>query len=299
MARELTLPVSAERLVPHRDTMLLLDELTESGGAVARTSACFAAGHPFADERGRVESVALIELLAQSAAALKGCEATDEVDAEPRIGYLAGLKQFRIMGCAHAERALQMEVQETFAMDQVAMIDGSVHDGERTLATGTLKVWTGVGTPAAPRSSTCSDAGSEERRGQATRQHAGGSALHRAVLDSVVRFQVTEPERSYIGDFRFDPSFIGFHGHFPDAPILPGIVVLHSVLVTCEQGLGRQVRLIEIERAKFSRPVFPGQVLYTEVALTGGDDPWQLRAAARCEGELVADFRCTVRSAED
>lgn len=55
--------------------------------------------------------------------------------------------------------------------------------------------------------------------------------------------------------FIFPPSFIGFQGHFPVDPILPGMVQIMSGIITAETT--RPLTLIKVGRAKFSRIIKP------------------------------------------
>jgi 3-hydroxymyristoyl/3-hydroxydecanoyl-(acyl carrier protein) dehydratase len=296
---EFTLPASADKLVPHRETMLLLDELSEYRDGVMRAKAALAAAHPFVDEQERVEPVTLVEMLAQTAAALKGYE-VGQSDQAPRIGYLAGIKQFEIKAGARVGEELQIEARETFALDEVAMIDGRVIRGEECLAAGILKVWAGTETeppPAVPGADGC--AAMPQRVGIQAHPRPAGSPIHRAILDSAVGCEVSGPDQQAAGEFCFDDSFPGFRGHFPGRPILPGVIILKAVLLTCECGLGRPVRLTEVVRAKFSGMVLPRQRMRVEVTPIPGDGGWEARAVVSRAGERVADFRLVLGVADD
>lgn len=55
--------------------------------------------------------------------------------------------------------------------------------------------------------------------------------------------------------FVFPPDFIGFNGHFPDKPVLPGVCKVQAVMVMFEQWHKRKIKLREIKLAKFFAPV--------------------------------------------
>ena len=57
--------------------------------------------------------------------------------------------------------------------------------------------------------------------------------------------------------FVFPDTFMGFQGHFPDNPILPGICTVQAVLVSAEAWKKTTVKLEEIVTAKFFLPVSP------------------------------------------
>lgn len=48
-----------------------------------------------------------------------------------------------------------------------------------------------------------------------------------------------------------------FKGHFPDNPILPGVMLLSFIKATLHDTLGGSVSLISIDKQKFIKPVTP------------------------------------------
>jgi 3-hydroxymyristoyl/3-hydroxydecanoyl-(acyl carrier protein) dehydratase len=55
--------------------------------------------------------------------------------------------------------------------------------------------------------------------------------------------------------FCFPKKFIGFKGHFPNKPILPGVCKIQAAMLVLEQRKHKDVRLAEIILAKFFAPV--------------------------------------------
>lgn len=58
--------------------------------------------------------------------------------------------------------------------------------------------------------------------------------------------------------FRYGDDFIGFAGHFPDYPILPAVLQILMTQSVAEQVIGRPLRFLALERAKFTRQLRPG-----------------------------------------
>ena len=52
-----------------------------------------------------------------------------------------------------------------------------------------------------------------------------------------------------------------FSGHFPDQPIVPGVVLLDRALLFAEAFLGTRAIAWQIARSKFFHPVGPGETL--------------------------------------
>ncbi|OGV52678.1 MAG: hypothetical protein A2X49_16535 [Lentisphaerae bacterium GWF2_52_8] len=60
---------------------------------------------------------------------------------------------------------------------------------------------------------------------------------------------------------RFPPSCVFFEGHFPDAPIVPGVVQLEILRILLERCCGASCRLLAGTNMKFFRPIMPDETL--------------------------------------
>ena len=101
-----------------------------------------------------------------------------------------------------------------------------------------------------------------------------------------------------------------FQGHFPQRPIMPGVLILEAmaqaagILVFRTQGDKPDVNsvyyLAGIDKARFKKPVVPGDQLEIEVTLERGvRGVWKFSCVARVDGAVVceAEMLCTVRKA--
>jgi beta-hydroxyacyl-ACP dehydratase FabZ len=89
-----------------------------------------------------------------------------------------------------------------------------------------------------------------------------------------------------------------FMGHFPDYPIMPGVLILESlaqaggILVKKTLNLSddKLMVLLGLDKAKFRKPVFPGDQLRLEVELISLR-PRSVKAKGKAfvEGTLVAE----------
>lgn len=137
---ELTLPLAAEDLVPHRLPMRLVDRLLAIDGQNGTVEALIRPDCPLVDDAGRLESVALIELLAQGYAALKGY--LDRRDGKAvRQGFLVGVKKMSAHRAIRVGELLRIEIHTLGELADFAVAAGEIHCGEELVAEAELKVW--------------------------------------------------------------------------------------------------------------------------------------------------------------
>ena len=90
-----------------------------------------------------------------------------------------------------------------------------------------------------------------------------------------------------------------FQGHFPDSPIMPAVLLLEAMAQTGgilvlslegEKSKMRNVLFLGIDKARFRKPVYPGdQVRFELVALQRKKSVWKFKGEAFVEGTLVAE----------
>ena len=90
-----------------------------------------------------------------------------------------------------------------------------------------------------------------------------------------------------------------FQGHFPEVAVMPGVLIIEAMAQTAAaytayaDGVdtdGKIVLFMGVDRAKFRRPVVPGDRMEIEVTVTNRRPPvWKYEAHARVDGKLVAE----------
>lgn len=93
-----------------------------------------------------------------------------------------------------------------------------------------------------------------------------------------------------------------FMGHFPEKPIMPGVLIIEAMaqmgglLLLNTGGLmeNKLVMFMGINNAKFRKPVIPGDQLVMDITMTGRRfNTFSLRAKAFVSGQLVAEADLT------
>ena len=80
------------------------------------------------------------------------------------------------------------------------------------------------------------------------------SNLVEPVVENIVR-----TETSWSADFTFPPNAPYFKGHFPDFPVLPGVVQLGLAHHFAQTFLRTEFVIGCVKKMKFSRPILPGE----------------------------------------
>ena len=103
-----------------------------------------------------------------------------------------------------------------------------------------------------------------------------------------------------------------FAGHFPRHPVMPGVLIVEALaqasallsFKTMQAQMDEEsvYYFVGIDKARFKKPVTPGDALILEVALQRHmRGIWKFWGEARVDGILVseAELMCTVRSVKD
>ena len=99
-----------------------------------------------------------------------------------------------------------------------------------------------------------------------------------------------------------------FQGHFPEKPIMPGVLTIEAMAQTAAvvrmhispESAGSLVYFLGIEQAKFRRPVEPGDQLHLHVTLLRQRGTIsRFRGVAKVDGKVVAEAELTAMTTEN
>jgi len=90
-----------------------------------------------------------------------------------------------------------------------------------------------------------------------------------------------------------------FQGHFPDQKVMPGVLIIEAMAQTSaalvvhtlgSESEGRLVYFMSIDKARFRKPVGPGDMLHVEVIKSRNrGNVWRFSGVGRVDGQVVAD----------
>lgn len=116
------------------------------------------------------------------------------------------------------------------------------------------------------------------------------------LIDRVIDYKEGESLTAY-KNITYNENY--FTGHFPVRPVMPGVLILEA-LAQATGILSFKTNntkpsdkslyyFVGIDKARFKRPVEPGDQLFLEVKLLKRKGPvWKFEATARVDGNVVA-----------
>ena len=121
---------------------------------------------------------------------------------------------------------------------------------------------------------------------------------HRYPFLLVDRIVELVPRERIVGIKQVSINEYFFQGHFPGAPVMPGVLIVEALaqvgaILALREIEDRDQKLVlftGIKEARFRRPVVPGDTLVLEVtALRIGSRVQRMRGEAKVDGQLAAD----------
>ncbi len=116
------------------------------------------------------------------------------------------------------------------------------------------------------------------------------------LVDRIVEFV---PDEMAVGLKNVTMNEPQFMGHFPGAPIMPGVMIVESMAQTAgcmvvktlgPESEGKLVYFMTIDNARFRRPVKPGDSMYIHVTkLQSRRNVWKFKGEAKVDGQLCAE----------
>jgi beta-hydroxyacyl-ACP dehydratase FabZ len=130
---------------------------------------------------------------------------------------------------------------------------------------------------------------------------------HRPPFLLVDRILEMEPGKRIVGIKNVTMNEPFFVGHFPNFPVMPGVLIVEAmaqtggVLALRDETIGsdKLVLFAAIEEAKFRRPVVPGDQLRLELEVLQRHTTFaRMRGRAHVDGKLVAEAILICKIAE-
>ena len=123
---------------------------------------------------------------------------------------------------------------------------------------------------------------------------------HRFPFLLVDRVEVIEEDKKAVGTKCVTINEPFFSGHFPEHPIMPGVLIVEALaqtacalLLSKPEYAGKIAYFMGIDSAKFRNPVFPGSVLKLHVEILRLGRAGKFRGEAVCDGKTACEAEMT------
>ena len=137
---DLKLPMSAEQLVPHRPPFLFVTNLLEFSGEAGVVESILAPDNLFLNEDNSLRELAMVEILAQSAAAVKGFSSLQKGE-EIKKGFLVEIREFFYKKESYGGDIIHSHIEIIKSFSGFSIIKGVLKVRGEELGSGSLKLW--------------------------------------------------------------------------------------------------------------------------------------------------------------
>ncbi|MFO7749232.1 MAG: hypothetical protein R6V54_03980 [Desulfobacteraceae bacterium] len=118
-------------------------------------------------------------------------------------------------------------------------------------------------------------------------------SLYQELTQSLISVS-SQKEETIHGIFCFNKDLTMFKGHFPNAPILPGILQFEMVKLALERALNTFFSIRSIGKSKFSGPIHPGDIIELTIKVNGDQERLKAKAVLKTEKKAVGKLNLTV-----
>jgi len=116
------------------------------------------------------------------------------------------------------------------------------------------------------------------------------------LIDKIIEFT---PGESATGVKNVTMNEPQFQGHFPKAPVMPGVLIVEAMAQTAacmvvntlgKESEGKLVYFMTIDEARFRKPVVPGDCMHVHVkAIQNRRNVWKFQGEAKVGDTLCAE----------
>lgn len=277
--------------IPQKEAMSLIHGMATKGKKKVVLSLTVSSDNIFVAPNKVVAPPALIEMLAQLCASNFAFKGGGKKAGQVR-GYLAGIDKVKFSELVKAGDELDLIIWNVIKLDNFHRIQGQVFRGGSLVTQAQLTLcevdeW--------KASDAKQDPLGERRpvlRGTSDDfQTSDKDKVGQGILHSLINVDI-KPGDAAEATICFGPDFIGFSGHFPGYPVLPAVVILYTGWVLAELCHHHKLNLLSIGKAKFSRPIHPGDEMKVKFRVLPGENTRWRRSGVKmmCAGELVAKY---------
>ncbi len=262
----MTLSCSIADLIPQKGKMGLAQTLIQTKKDGSESRAVITGDNIFLNDRHQLSNAVLVEYINQLTAGVLGYQARLEEGPVVRKGLFVGLQDAEFSDPVCQGDILTLRGFLAEEVSQVSFIQGIVERDGKKIAQLVTKLYQAenVAELSGSINPTPAPSGISEKS-------FDNRNLPLYLVSNIQRklYSYTQKVRIEDGQISFaiacPEDFEAFDGHFPENPILPGVVLLEIAAVGLEILLGKTIFLKSIKKMKISGMVLPDQTMGCEI----------------------------------
>lgn len=237
---------SIDRLIPQRDPIQMIDRMVEASDGKAITSFTIRPNNIFLSPNGRLDEVALIENIAQSASAMAGLQAINNGATEPPIGYIGEIKHFQCFSLPYIGDELLTEVEMGTEVAGVTLVKGQTIVKGKVIAATSMKIFIPHEKPNQTKIWNEEDISTLQLKGI------------KDLTDSYfVVNSIIHSENKATMHLALKPNSPVYMGHFPNNPVCPGVCNILMIKCCSQEIAKRALHFSSIKQCRLTAVASP------------------------------------------
>ncbi|MDD8025056.1 MAG: SPASM domain-containing protein [Acidobacteriota bacterium] len=287
--------VDADHRLPHRGPMRFLRGTARLDDEKITLQMRIPRGSVLARADGTVVPLLLIEMLAQLCAVHRA-HTLGKMDGSQVHGYLVGMDHVRFRKPVAAGDMVRLVAWNTLEMNEINRVEGEVLRDGAWVARAEMTLFKAESWLPPEAEAACPAPPETER--PPVFPPGASDRMGRGIVRAVKSLQA-DGEGAWRARLRFDPDFIGFNGHFPGHPIVPGVALIYAGFLLATAALERDLVFRSIKRARFMKPVRPGVPLECQIRISRPAGAAGITVAAKIllGGETAAKYEFSADTA--
>ncbi len=117
-------------------------------------------------------------------------------------------------------------------------------------------------------------------------------------IDALIKNSMDYYDSTLSLSIKFPGNFIGFQGHFPNNPVLPGVVMIKVMIKMYEIFKKKPYVLSQIKQTKFMGPVFANDVVLFTQNTTQEKDEIKLTGKILKSDKIISKISLVLKNQE-
>ncbi len=270
---DLTLLCSIADLIPQKGKMGFAQTLIQAQKNGSESSAVITGDNIFLNDRQQLSNAVLVEYINQLTAGVLGYQARLEEGPVVRKGLFVGLQDAEFFDPVYLGDMLTLHGFVTEEVSQVSFVQGIIERDGKKIAELVTKLYQTENV--AELSGSINPVQVSSGTGEKSFDNRNlpldlVSNMQRKLYSYIQKVRIEDGQISF--SIACPKDFEPFDGHFPENPILPGVVLLEIAAVGLEILLGKTIFLKSIKKMKISGMVLPDQTITCEIKIAPNND---------------------------